>query len=711
MRDFKLAFEIAFALKNQKAILEANEKLTRLNKTIEKLHNIREIAFNVNIIGWELIHIGSRIFSSLKRSTLSFVDAASRMEIYRVQFETLYKSAQKARQVLNEITLFAQKTPFELEELIEGWKMLKSYGLEPNVRLMRAIGDATASLGGGRDTLEGIIRAIGQIYAKGKLSAEELMQLAERGIPVYEILQEKLALTREQIANIGNAGIDARTAIEVLIQGMQERFGGGMERLSATMQGSLSNLRDFLFQLKADIGIRVMQAIRKDIQAILRWLEQLKKTGKYKRIVEGLSRGFYEFYRILRSVALALWGVIRPFVEFLSQHPRFTGFLIALVGGLSVLTVALGGVIIALGIVAGGIVNLLNLYNLWKLKSLEVATAQRTLALSSMLPTFRLPKARLYKGPTTLIGLRFKGESVFSRLISPLRSVGRLLGPLTRRFAFFGRLLAGLRGVRTLLLVRNILFAILGLLSGISWPLVALIVLLGVFVTAWMKNWGGIREKTMKVIRAVFGFLINAFFFVIGFFRRYGKVLLRVLLWPVRQLWRGWLWFSKGIFELLRRVVGWVRDFISRAFGGAIEFIARSIEYLSKMLGKEDWVKNAQRLREIAKGKGWEEPRWLKNTKKWFREISEEGRRAFSQVQEQAAGISTRMAEMKGRFSRGISIPSASVGETIRPQFTNYYITQHFESDSIRITTQSLSVEEFRELMGKTLRMEVLNAG
>ncbi len=711
MKDFILAFKIAFKLSNQKALIQAHERLKQLSEDVEKLRRYQEIALYINMHGWEMLHVGMRLFSRLRNSTLSFVDAASRMEIYRVQFETLYRSAEKAKRVLDEITLFAQKTPFELSDLIESWKMLKSYGLEPNIRLMKTVGDATASLGGGRETLEGIIRAIGQIYAKGKLSAEELMQLAERGIPVYEILQEKLGLTREQISNIGSAGIEARTAIEALIEGMEERFGGGMERLSRTMKGSLSNLRDFFFQFKADIGTKVMQAIRKDIQIILNWLEQLKRTGKYKRMVEGLAKGFYEFYRILRSVALALWRVIRPFVEFLSQHPKFTGFLIALVGGLSVLTVALGGVIIAVGIVAGGIVNLLNLYNLWKLKSLEVATAQKTLALSSMLPTLRLPKVRLYKGPMTLIGLRFKGESVFSRLISPLRFVGRLLGPLTRRFAFFGRLLAGLRGVRTLILVRNVLFAILGLLSGISWPLVALIALLGVFATAWVKNWGGIREKTMKVIRTVFGFLINAFFFVMGLFRRYGKVLLRVLLWPVRQLWKGWLWFSKGIFELLRRVVGWVKDFISRAFGGAIEFIAKSIEYLGKMLGKEDWVKNAQRLREIAKGKGWEEPRWLKNTRKWFREISEEGRRAFSQVQEQAAGISTRMAEMKGRLSRGISIPSASVGETIRPQFTNYYITQHFESDSIRITTQSLSVEEFRELMGKTLRMEVLNAG
>ncbi len=711
MKELKLAFEIAFALKNQKAIIEANEKLIKLNTTLERLHHLREIAFNINVIGWEMLHFGTRIFSSLRESMLSFVDAASSMEIYRMQFETLYKSAEKARHVLDEIVLFAQKTPFELSDLIEAWKMLKSYGLEPSIRLMRAIGDATASLGGGKDTLEGIIRAIGQIYAKGKLSAEELMQLAERGIPVYEILQEKLSLTREQIGNIGNAGIEALVAIEALMEGMEERFGGGMERLSQTMKGSLSNLRDFFFQLKADIGTRVMQAIRKDIQSLLRWLEHLKKTGKYRRMVEGLSRGFYEFYRIVRGVALAMWRLIKPFVEFLSQHPKFTGFLIALVGGLSVLTVALGGLIIAVGIVAGGIINLINLYNLWKMRSLEVATAQRTLALSSMLSAFRLPRIHLYREPKTLLGLRFKGEGVFLRILSPLRAIGRVLSPLVRRFAFLGRLLNTLRGVRSLLLLRNILFAIMGLLSGISWPLVLLIALIGVFTTAWIKNWGGIRQKTMKILRAVFGFLVKVFFFTIGLIHRYGKVLLKILLWPIRQLWRGWLWFSKGVFEILRKIVGGVKGFIVKVFGKAIEFIAKSIEYLGRMLGREDWIENAKKLQDIAKGKGWEEPKWLKNNKRWFKEVALEGQRAFAQMHQSTRGMSNRIANFKERFSSGISLPSMPRMETIRPQFTNYYITQHFEDGSVRITTTSISVEEFRELMGKVFKQEVLNAG
>jgi tape measure domain-containing protein len=121
---------------------------------------------------------------------------------------------------------------------------MKAMGLEPNLRMLETIGDTVAALGGSEEVFEGIIRALGQIQAKGKASAEELMQLAERGVPAYQILQEKLGLTAEQVANIGNEGIEASRAIEALLEGMRERFGGNMERMSQSWEGMMSNLRD-----------------------------------------------------------------------------------------------------------------------------------------------------------------------------------------------------------------------------------------------------------------------------------------------------------------------------------------------------------------------------------------------------------------------------------------------------------------------------------
>ena len=59
-----------------------------------------------------------------------------------------------------------------------------------------------AGVGGNQDTLNGVIVALGQMQTKGKLVQQEVNQIAERGIPIFEILRKKLGLTQEQLGNI-----------------------------------------------------------------------------------------------------------------------------------------------------------------------------------------------------------------------------------------------------------------------------------------------------------------------------------------------------------------------------------------------------------------------------------------------------------------------------------------------------------------------------
>ncbi|MFH5181156.1 tape measure protein [Paenibacillus sp. TAB 01] len=46
--------------------------------------------------------------------------------------------------------------------------------------MLHSLGDAVAAVGGDTEQMKGIALAIGQIQSKGKLSAEEVNQLAER---------------------------------------------------------------------------------------------------------------------------------------------------------------------------------------------------------------------------------------------------------------------------------------------------------------------------------------------------------------------------------------------------------------------------------------------------------------------------------------------------------------------------------------------------
>lgn len=57
---------------------------------------------------------------------------------------------------------------------------------------MTTLGNTVAAVGGNSETLNNIARALGQIQTKGKLSAEEMNQLAENGVGAWDILSKQM---------------------------------------------------------------------------------------------------------------------------------------------------------------------------------------------------------------------------------------------------------------------------------------------------------------------------------------------------------------------------------------------------------------------------------------------------------------------------------------------------------------------------------------
>ncbi len=220
----------------------------------------------------------------------------AQFEKFQITLTTLYKDGNKAKQVLDSIMDFAAKTPFEIDQLTQAWVQMKAMGLEPNLEMLRAIGDATAALGGSQEVFEGIVRALGQMQARGKVSAEELMQIAERGVPVYDILAKKLGLTKEQLANIGNEGIEANKAIQALIEGMRERFGGNMEKMSRSWEGMISNLKDNWTRFMKAVGESgAFKALKERLKALLETVDKAFETGKAQKWAEIVGKAIVVF--------------------------------------------------------------------------------------------------------------------------------------------------------------------------------------------------------------------------------------------------------------------------------------------------------------------------------------------------------------------------------------------------------------------------------
>jgi tape measure domain-containing protein len=126
---------------------------------------------------------------------------------------------------------------------------------------MNGIGNAVAGLGGGKEQIDRVTLALGQMQAKGKVSAEEMNQLAELGIPAWKMIASAIGISiPEAMKRAEKGAIDSTTAINALINGMNEKFPGMMEKQSKTINGVFSNLVDGATRTATLIGERLIRA-------------------------------------------------------------------------------------------------------------------------------------------------------------------------------------------------------------------------------------------------------------------------------------------------------------------------------------------------------------------------------------------------------------------------------------------------------------------
>lgn len=170
----------------------------------------------------------------------------AQVEQAKISFETLLGSEEKAVQMLKDIDELASQTPFNklwltssIQQLIWFW-----FEWEKALATVKVLWDSISAVGRWQDDLNWVILALWQIEAKWKLSTEEVLQMAERGLPIFKILEEQLWLTKKQLWDLWNQWISSSTAINAILTGLNEKFAWSMEKQSKTLTWMWSNLVD-----------------------------------------------------------------------------------------------------------------------------------------------------------------------------------------------------------------------------------------------------------------------------------------------------------------------------------------------------------------------------------------------------------------------------------------------------------------------------------
>lgn len=269
---------------------ELRKELANTKKELEtNLGSAAMTASNIAVAGI------AGIAASLGALGVKAVQAAGSFQQTQAAMTNMLGSAERAQSLLSDLQNFAAKTPFEFNDVAAATQKFLAFGFtaEQVIPTLTAVGDAAAGVGLGKEGVDRVTLALGQMAAKAKVQSDEMLQLTEAGIPAWQMLADKIGVSVPQAMDMVSKGaVDAQTGLQALVGGMEEKFGGMMEQQSSTITGTWSNMMDGLSQTAIAVGQQISDAF--DLPDIFSSLgdslQDFAKLVKDQGIGEALSQ-------------------------------------------------------------------------------------------------------------------------------------------------------------------------------------------------------------------------------------------------------------------------------------------------------------------------------------------------------------------------------------------------------------------------------------
>lgn len=215
----------------------------------------------------------------------SIFNTRSQFQQLEISFNTMLGSADKSKQLMDELIQTAAHTPFDMSSITSGAKQLLAYGTEAkdiNKTLVQ-LGDIASGL---NIPLGELVYLYGTTVSQGRMFTMDLRQFMGRGVPLAEELGKILHQNTTEVQESVSKGKVTSDIFKEAIANMTQaggRFGGLMEQQSKTLEGQWSNIGDSIQQAFNEIGKKsegVFSSGLSIISAMVEnWQEVIKVIG------------------------------------------------------------------------------------------------------------------------------------------------------------------------------------------------------------------------------------------------------------------------------------------------------------------------------------------------------------------------------------------------------------------------------------------------
>lgn len=262
---------------------------------------------------------------------LSLVKGFNRLkniDTAKAQLEGLGHSAKEVDGIMDSAMKSVKGTAYGFDEAATAAASAVASGIAPGKELTRylgLVGDAAAQ---SKLSFTDMGSIFNKVMASGKISMEEVNQLADQGIPIYKMLSEQLGVTQADVRDMVSAGkVDSETflnAIEANIGGAakimgEKSFTGALANIGASLGRIGANFLDaggkgggFFSQLKP-LMADFMETLGDIEEKSAKWGETFGKA--FSKVVKTIS----EMPGGLRAAALLMPVLAGPALKFVGS--------------------------------------------------------------------------------------------------------------------------------------------------------------------------------------------------------------------------------------------------------------------------------------------------------------------------------------------------------------------------------------------------------
>lgn len=191
-----------------------------------------------------------------------FIKSAADLQKTSASFQVLIGNVEVANELFGRLARFANTTPFEFPQIAKGAQTLLGFGVQARdvETVLRQLGDIAGATGG---DLNALTLVAGQIFAQGKIQAQDFYQIINSGAGALGPLIAKnlgvngVGALREEFEK---GTVTAQAFFDALRQAtLQGGFAfEGTDKLAQTFSGRLATLKDDILELGRNlIGVKL----------------------------------------------------------------------------------------------------------------------------------------------------------------------------------------------------------------------------------------------------------------------------------------------------------------------------------------------------------------------------------------------------------------------------------------------------------------------